>query len=49
MQTVEENGQMIITSSDIDEKLNGEDNNDVLNNVSANTSGDSAINRKLVP
>jgi len=44
MQTVEENSQKIVISSDIDEKLNGEDINNVLNNVSANTSGNSAIN-----
>ncbi|KAL7046610.1 hypothetical protein ACKWTF_002655 [Chironomus riparius] len=49
MQTVEENNQKIIISSDIDEKLNGEDINDVLNNVSANASGNNAINGKHAP
>lgn len=50
MQTVEENHQKIVISSDIDEKLNGENINDVLNNVSANTSGNNgAINGNHAP
>lgn len=46
-QTIEEGTQKIVISSDIDEKLNGEDINEVLNNVSANTSGSS--NTQLPP
>lgn len=41
IQAVEENAQKIVISTEIDEKLNGDDINDVLN-VSANTSGGSS-------
>lgn len=41
IQLVDENTQKIVISSEIDEKLNGDDVNDVLLNISANTSGSS--------